>query len=159
MPLRHRNQFTDHRLYFVTTSTYRHIPFPRQPNSLILIENVVFKTCCDKEIKLFAYVIMPNHMHFIMSSELGSPGISIYIHSLKGRIREDLQGKGKLWQDRFDDLGLYSMKQFLIKLNYIHYNPVRAGLVENPENWRYSCFRDWLNLDGSRGIHFLFDDE
>ena len=75
---------------------------------------------------LFGHVIMPSHIHILVGSPAGGPGISIFMHSLKGRVREVLQGKGKFWQDRFDDLQITSEKQFKIKLEYIHYNPLRS---------------------------------
>jgi putative transposase len=157
MPLRHRSLFVEHHLYFVTTSTHNHKPFPYQPESLASIQNTLFRTCIDKRIGLCAFVVMPTHLHLIANSETGSPGISRFMHSLKGRIREDFQGKGKFWQDRFDDVGIYSRKQFKIKLNYIHYNPVRAGLVDDPVLWPYSSYSDWMNGDKSRGILFPSD--
>ncbi len=103
------------------------------------------------------YVLMPTHIHLISGSAEGGKGISAFIHSVKGRTRETLQGKGKFWQDRFDDLLLKSEKQFEIKLNYIHYNPVRANLVERPEEWKYSSYKDWRDKNSERGITFDFD--
>ena len=103
------------------------------------------------------YVLMPTHIHLISGSAQGGRGISRYVHSVKGRIRETLQGKGKFWQDRYDDLLLKSEKQFRTKLNYIHYNPVRAGLVELPEEWIYSSYRDWKNMTTDRSITLDFD--
>ena len=46
---------------------------------------------------------------------------------------------------RFDDLIIYSEKQLRIKLEYIHNNPVRAGLTENALDWKYSSAVDWLS--------------
>ena len=132
MSLRRRYQITEPNVFFVTTSTYKHKPFPNQPNSLRLIEEFLFEAIMEKELTLHAYVIMPTHLHLINGSAYGGPGISKFMHSLKGRVRERLQGKGKFWQDRFDDLAIISEMQFAIKLNYIHENPVRAGLVKNP---------------------------
>jgi putative transposase len=157
MPLRRRNQITNPHVFFLTTSTYQHTPFPDQPASFKTIEEILFDTVIDSKMILHAYVIMPTHFHLIIGSPKGGPGVSKFMHSLKGRVREVLQGKGKFWQDRFDDLVLITEKQFRIKLNYVHQNPVRAGLVRNPEDWPYSSYKDWLNLDTSRGIEFTFE--
>jgi putative transposase len=51
---------------------------------------------------------------------------------------------GRLWQDRFDDVAIITKKVAQTKLNYIHQNPVRAGLVENAEDWKYSSARFYL---------------
>jgi putative transposase len=100
---------------------------------------------------------MPTHIHIIAGSKNGGPGISKFIHSFKGRVRESLIGKGKLWQDRFDDLLLKTMKQFKVKLDYIHFNPVKSGLVDKPEDWPFSSYTDWCERNSSRGIIFDFD--
>lgn len=79
------------------------------------------------------------------------------MHSLKGRVRIELIDKGKLWQDRFDDLVLTTEEQFYIKLGYIHNNPVKSGLMEDPGDWEFSSYLDWEKRDSSRGIVFDFE--
>jgi putative transposase len=51
---------------------------------------------------------------------------------------EKRKQKFKVWQDRFDDLALYSRKILEIKLEYIHHNPVKAGLVDYPTKYIHS---------------------
>jgi putative transposase len=126
------------------------------PDSLKVIENTLFDTVRDKNIHLFGYVIMPSHIHLLAGAKSGGPGISTFMHSLKGRVRINLKRSGGLWQERFDDLVINSDKQFKIKLEYIHYNPVRDNLVKDPGNWPYSSFLDWKNRDHTRGIKFDF---
>ena len=64
------------------------------------------------------------------------------------RLRVNAQGnKGrvfKLWQSRFDDLVLTDMKTVITKINYIHDNPVRKGLVSRAKDWFYSSANDYL---------------
>ncbi len=157
MPLRYRNSIEQPAVFFITTSTYNREPFPDYPACLSKIEDIMFETIKDKSIVLYGYVIMPTHIHLIAGSNDGGPGISKFMHSFKGRVRINLITSGKFWQDRFDDLLLTSSKQFEIKLNYIHFNPVKSVLVDTPEEWAYSSYRDWLNRDGSRGIVFDFE--
>jgi len=97
---------------------------------------------------------MPNHLHLIVGSKEGGRGIARFIHSLKGMIRKQLVGNARLWQERFDDLMLKSERQFGIKLNYVHTNPVRAGLVAKPEDWPYSSYKDWLSQNKDSKIDF-----
>jgi REP element-mobilizing transposase RayT len=158
MSLRNRSSIEGPAIFFLTTSTHNWVPFPNQPSSLKVIEKILFRTTDEKRAHLFAYVIMPTHLHLIAGSGSGGLGISKFMHSLKGRIREDLRGKGKFWQDRFDDLLILTENQFSVKLNYIHYNPTRAKLVENPEDWPFSSYLDWEDHDGSRGIKFIFEE-
>ena len=48
-----------------------------------------------------------------------------------------------VWQRRFYDYNVRSQHKRVEKLRYIHRNPVRRGLVEKPEHWRWSSFRDY----------------
>ena len=116
---------------------------------------------------LIAYVIMPNHIHLIISLPEGE-SISDFMRDFKrhtsSKIREQLTGENKnsiidkltslggtgkfrLWMDRFDDLIVTTQKVLEIKINYIHNNPVKAGLVENMTDWKYSSARNYY-LDG-----------
>jgi putative transposase len=85
---------------------------------------------------------MPNHFHLLVSIPEEN-SISDFMRDLKKRSAFEFRGKelgtyGKLWQDRFDDLALRSMKTYLTKLNYIHNNPVKAGLACEVAEWQYS---------------------
>src|SRR5208283_3589940 len=57
--------------------------------------------------------------------------------------------EGEMWQPRFFDRALRSVKEYNEKVEYIHLNPVRAGLVSRPEDWR--CSRGLLL--SSQGLH------
>ena len=50
----------------------------------------------------------------------------------------------KIWQKRFYDFNVWSAKKHAEKLEYIHSNPVKRGLVERPEQWPWSSFRAYL---------------
>ena len=51
--------------------------------------------------------------------------------------------KNKVWQRDFYDLNIYSEEKLEQKLNYIHYNPVKAGLCKNPEDYKWSSCRNY----------------
>ena len=104
-----------------------------------------------------AYVIMPSHLHAL----IGFPEIeklSSAVQSLKSLSARRIEpllpkklydclhtgGKYKLWRPRFDDLIIWSETQFRIKAEYIHNNPVRAGLIDRAIDYPFSSARDWL---------------
>ena len=122
----------------------------------LILEN--FKFYNNKyQARLCAYVLMVNHIHFVIYFETESR-LSDYMRDFKKytslQIREYLQEnypeklngmsyeyrkqKFKLWEDRFDEVHLYTRKVCEIKIDYIHNNPVEAGLVTRPENYKYS---------------------
>ena len=53
-------------------------------------------------------------------------------------------GKYGFWKARYDELVISTERQFRVKLDYIHTNPVRGRLVSAPEDWPYSSAGDWL---------------
>ena len=63
--------------------------------------------------------------------------------------QKGFQDKKKFWMQRFDDEVIRNREMFLTKLRYIHNNPVKAGLVENPEDYKYSSARNYMFGDHS----------
>jgi REP element-mobilizing transposase RayT len=51
--------------------------------------------------------------------------------------------EGELWQPRFFDRALRTVEEYHEKVEYIHLNPVRAGLVRHPQDWRWSSFNEY----------------
>ena len=52
--------------------------------------------------------------------------------------------RGPFWQTRFYDFNLRTEKKRVEKLRYMHRNPVKRGLVAEPEDWRWSSYRSYL---------------
>ena len=49
----------------------------------------------------------------------------------------------QLWQERFFDRALRTVREYHEKVEYIHLNPVRRGLVKKPEDWKWSSMREY----------------
>ena len=100
-------------------------------------------------IDIVAYCLMPNHYHLLvylkidaLSAKIMQPfGIS-YTKAVNKQQRRD----GPLFQGRFE-AKLVDREGYLMGLSsYIHLNPVMAGLVERPEDWVFSSYRDYVGL-------------
>ncbi|MCG8409428.1 MAG: hypothetical protein MI923_29840 [Phycisphaerales bacterium] len=114
-----------------------------------------------KELQLFAFVIMPNHLHLIAGSDSDLQVIMrdfkrFTSRTIHGKLVEDgrktvlswlaesaelarsARGEFSLWRPGFDPRAIYSHKVFKQKLDYLHHNPVRKGLVSRPQDWWYS---------------------
>ena len=61
----------------------------------------------------------------------------------------------QVWQEGFHPQQLYSEDVLRQKVDYLHHNPVRAGLVERPEDWFYSSARNYAGLNGALEIDEL----
>ncbi len=126
--------------------------------------------------KILGYVLMPEHFHLLIwPGAKGDP--SKIIQSLKERaaifilknLRENQQhawcrktlkrltlpatvrrhGPHRVWQRRFYDLNVWGEKKRREKLNYMHGNPVKRGLVSSPDQWPRSSFRYYYLGDSS----------
>lgn len=149
--------------HYITAVAYNRLPiFRKEETCRIFIDNLIE----IKEIhpfKLIGYVIMPNHIHLIVNPL--ECNISIILMKLKGkcakRIIDWLKEKNyssslkklainikgreyAVWQKDSSAIDLFSHKFLRQKLNYIHLNPVRAGLCENPAEWKWSSYRAYL---------------
>ena len=132
-------------LFFVTFSTHEKTDVFNSDDLLEIVENTLFEIVKLSGYTLLGYVIMPNHLHLMIGVRNDGKALSKFIFSLKGIVRKRICGDKILWQKRFDDLVISAEKQFKVKLDYIHNNPVKRGLVESPAEWRFSSYRFWLS--------------
>ena len=167
-----RRIYLEDNIYFVTTVIYRRLPvFSIQSNVIALIDSLNYYRYKQKY-NLLGYVIMPDHIHLIIWLRGGS-NISEIMRDLKKftavRIIRQLEveeryawlrvikesgkktGRGmhKLWQDSYWDKIIYSRKMLREKLEYIHNNPIRAGLVQDVSVYPYSSYRNYEDGDHS----------
>ena len=100
-----------------------------------IVVNTILDSSTRKEMTLYAYVMMPNHMHILMKPIIG--GISKATQLIKGRSSRQVS-QGNFWQKGFFDFGILTEEKFREKVNYIHFNPVKWGLVEKAEDYKFS---------------------
>jgi putative transposase len=104
--------------------------------------------CVQREMrfKLYVYCLMPDHFHALIgagdsSKTLGE--ICGVFKSLSTRAYWRWH-EGKLWQRQFFDHVVRNEQDFFETLEYIEMNPVRKGLVDTPDKWRYTARLDSL---------------
>lgn len=117
-----------------------------QPNSKPALE---FRGSPEKIVKILTYCIMPTHIHLILQ-QMKKNGISRYVNlvlkSYSKYFNEKLKRKGPLWEGRFKSVLVESDEQFLHLTRYIHLNPVTAFLVDDPKDWEFSSYREYVGL-------------
>ncbi len=100
----------------------------------------------DKKYRLSAWVIMPNHIHFL-ATPLENIELSQIAHSIKSFTAHEanklLKRTGQFWQHEPFDRYIRNRKHFVSVVRYIENNPVKSGLCSLPEDWRFSsAFRE-----------------
>ena len=97
------------------------------------------------EFFLFGYVVMPSHVHLLLHPH--NKDIVQIMRNFKSRTGYGIlcsRGEhGTFWQERYFDTIIRRVRNFWDKLQYIHRNPVEAGLVERMEDWRWSSYRHY----------------
>jgi putative transposase len=96
----------------------------------------------------YAYCLMDNHYHLLI--ETTRPNLSRGMRELNGVYAQKLNyirnSVGHVFQSRYKSI-LVEKDNYLLELcRYIALNPVRAGIVENPEDWRWSSYRATLGI-------------
>ncbi len=96
--------------------------------------------------RVHGYCLMPNHMHLVLQA--GAQPLSRAMQNLSFRHTRRVNAHGKraghLFQGRYQSI-LVDAEGYLLELvRYVHLNPVRAGLVHEPESWRWSGHRAYL---------------
>ena len=150
--------------YFVTSTIIEWLPvFTTQACCDILADSLSF--CRDRKgLKIYGWVIMHNHFHAIVAA----PDLSGALADLKKftarKLVEQLSiekrewllnqfsyyrarhkiSSHQIWQEGFHPQEILGDTMMLQKLEYLHHNPIRAGLVVAPEHWRYSSAHEWL---------------
>ena len=87
---------------------------------------------------------MPEHVHLLVSEPERSL-LATAIQAMKQSVARRLVpcNSGHFWQPRYYDFNVWSEHKRLEKLNYMHWNPVKRGLVSRPEDWVWSSFRHY----------------
>lgn len=158
-------------IYFVTNTIVNWIDlFTKPPYAEILI-NSLDHCIATKGLQVHAWCIMPSHVHLLVSASLPNISLSDIMRDSKkftskkiidavilnnesrkewlldkfefaGRFNSKIKDY-KVWQDGFHPIECYSRDFFLQKLNYIHDNPVAAGLVKQPWYFALSSAIDY----------------
>jgi putative transposase len=101
-------------------------------------------------IGVYAYCLMTNHVHLVLVPRLEGGGLSALMRRLsarQGRYVNRLESrKGTLWCGRFKCSVVDTDDYLLACLRYVELNPVRAGIVSDPADYRWSSHTERLGL-------------
>ena len=185
MPSRLRRHDELGHIHFVTVSCYRRLQFFRHEGvrrSFIDAMHRVRERCA---LRWLGYVIMPEHVHVLVLPQTRNAtepiAISTVLHDLKGfagrfgknALRDMWQrhrslgtqpldawatadGPKPFWKPRGYDFNVVNEHTVIEKLDYIHKNPIRRGLVRRPDQWSWSSYR-YYELDDASPIAMDWD--
>jgi len=100
-----------------------------------------------------AWIVLPNHMHCLWTLPEGDADFSTRWRDIKTAFSKSLPmaerrslvmvepGERGIWQRRYWEHTIGDDRDFAVHMDYIHFNPVRHGLVHRPADWPFSSFR------------------
>lgn len=137
------------RVVFVTISTANRqkwfLEFPQLANET---KNVLVETCRERTSTLYAWCVMPDHVHLLVDDE----NIISFVRAFKGRVvpkARAISPRKKLWQRSFYDHILRNSESVMDVAGYIFENPVRSGLVALPPQYPFVGSEVWPNWRAS----------
>ena len=140
----------------------------------------------EKQLNIYAYVIMPSHIHLIIDTD-NPNGLSPIIKSFKSYTaksflqyinnldnpesrrewllnrfefnarKQNSNSHNQIWKRDNHPILLYSPEAIITNLNYIHNNPINAGYVDKAEHYRYSSATNYYGNEGLLNV-ILIDD-
>ncbi len=155
--------------HFITCTVVGWVPVFTRQKYLDIITSSLAYCRQQKGLHLHAYVILDNHLHLVVSSDDLSEVIRDFKrHTAKEIVtaaqldnkslllgqfaflkeRYKTESTYQIWQEGVHPQAITTEDMLRQKMDYIHYNPVKRGLVDRPEHWRYSSARNYLGLVG-----------
>ncbi len=158
MPRGLKRYFGRQDLHFITFSCYQRRQFLQTDAAKICFLEILGEVRAQCAFRLAGYVVMPEHVHLVLDEPPGAKPARI-IQILKQRVSrklresggivpQDLMEKKRFWQRRYFDFNLYSEEKLREKLDYMHLNPVKRGLVLHPREWQWSSWSWYERRDG-----------
>jgi putative transposase len=144
MPKHLKRYFGNGDLHFITFSCYRRLPLLTTIRARDVFVEALGEIRERYEFSLVGYVVMPNHVHLLISESVKDTP-SVVLKVLKQRVSRDLRRRSdanlpRFWQPRFYDFSVWSEKKVREKLDYMHANPITKKLVEHPKDWPWSSW-------------------
>jgi putative transposase len=133
-------------VYFFTVVTHQRAPIFTDPENVAHLREAFRKVMVARPFEMEAVVILPDHLHCLWRLPEGDDDFS-------GRWREikkvasrgvnpttNTRGERPVWQRRFWEHAIRDEADWRSHMDYIHYNPVKHGLVTRPTDWPWSSF-------------------
>ena len=155
--------------HFLTSTVVGWLPVFTRPEAAQILFNSWRFLQTHAGLKLFAYVVLENHIHWIASAPnlshelarfksftarqlidlLESSGAETLLEQLRYfKLRHKSEQDYQLWQEGSKSKVIESDEVMWQKVEYIHNNPVKRGYVDEPAHWRWSSARSYAKQGG-----------
>lgn len=148
------NRGVDKRTIFVESTDYSRflnsLSISNDPDTLRFKTGIKFEA--DRFVDIINYCLMPNHFHLTLK-QVSENGISFFLHRLATSYTKYFNIKhkrsGRLFEYVFKAVEVNTDEQLIHLSRYIHLNPYVAGIVKEPEEYKWSSYLDYLGLSSN----------
>jgi putative transposase len=163
----YRRYFVPGGTYFFTLTADCRRPIFRSDWTLRLLGSLLRHCQLHDPVEVVAIVVLPDHLHTLWSLPPGDNRYSSRWNWIKGEFTKAFLANGgaetkrrptlanerrrSVWQRRFWEHTIRDEDDLERHFDYIHYNPVKHGYVQNPRDWPWSSFHRWVQR-GQYGI-------
>jgi putative transposase len=132
--------------YFFTVVTYERRPLFSDPNNVDLLRQAFGWAKTRRPFDIEAVVILPDHLHCVWRLPEGDSDFSGRWRVIKQFVSRWIdtavspRGEKTVWQRRFWEHLIRDDEDWRRHVDYVHFNPVKHGLVNAPEDWIYSSY-------------------
>jgi putative transposase len=146
--------------FFFTVVTFERRPLLTSPRARPLVREAIAETCRERPFEAVAQVLLPDHLHAIWTLPHGDDDFSTRWRLIKTRVTQSLRGAGMdvtnprpsrqrrhqhaVWQPRFWEHVIRDEEDLQRHVDYIHWNPVKHGLVARVRDWPWSTFHRYV---------------
>jgi len=139
---------TGYSCYFITACTFQKRNILQSNRMARLFVEVLFHYRCQNKYRLHEFVLMPDHLHLLITPE---ESLERAMQLIKGgfsyRARKELNFSREIWQPSYYDRRVRDLQEYVSFREYIRRNPVKKGLAGLPEEYVYSSAAPGLELD------------
>jgi len=132
--------------YFFTVVTYQRRPLFDDEHNVDLLRQAFAWTRARRSFDIEAIVILPDHLHCVWRLPEGDNDFSGRWRTIKQFVSRRIdatvlrRGEKTVWQRRFWEHLIRDEEDWRRHVDYIHFNPVKHGMVNAPEDWPYSSY-------------------
>ncbi|RJO63531.1 MAG: hypothetical protein C4523_20050 [Myxococcales bacterium] len=162
--------------HFLTFSCYRRWPLLSKERSIRWFLDALAGACAALDCELRAYIVMPEHVHLVVSPTSSSYSTSAFLQKVKQPVsrmaRKWLAAHDPIWYEKLTitrgnqdkefhfwqagggyDRNLFTEKELRKTVEYIHTNPIRRELVKDPLDWKWSSAA-WYSQNNGLVVSF-----
>jgi putative transposase len=141
--------------YLISAACYEHRPIFEQPKDLSWLADEVLESLDSAQLPCAARVFLPNHYHVLLQTEdlrIASEVLRLLHSRMATAINGRQHQRGRQVWYRFSDRLIRSERHHWATVNYIHFNPVKHGYVDRPEDWPWSSVHTYVATYGESWI-------